>query len=79
MTGDEITFWRHDDPIHDTQIIPATPGVTPGYVVLQDSALGQAWSIPFAVLTAPDGSQTMEQTGDAVPVTIVDDGPEVSR
>lgn len=67
----DITFWHYDDPLHDTQVIPATPGVTPGYIVLSDR--GQSWSIPFAVLTAPDGSQAFEQTGEAVEVTIVDD------
>ena len=73
MSGHEITFWRYEDPIHDAQIIPATPGVTPGHIVIGD--MGQAWSIPCAVLTAPDGSQTIEQTGESTPVTIVDDGP----
>ena len=73
---DDITFWRYEDPIHDAQIIPATPGVTPGWVVIGD--MDQAWSVPFAVLTAPDGSQAMEQTGDAMPVTIVDDRPEAA-
>ena len=71
MSGDDITYWHYDDPMHDAQIVPADPGVTPGHIVVQ--AIGESWSIPFAVLTAPDGSQVFEQTGDAVPATIVDD------
>jgi len=73
---EDITFWRYDDPMHDAQVVPADPGVTPGYIVVQ--AVGEAWSIPFAVLTAPDGSQVFEQTGDPVPVTIADDTKETS-
>ena len=68
-TPEDVTFWRYEDPIHDAQIIPATPGVTPGWVVIGD--MDQAWSVPFAVLTAPDGSQAMEQTGDAGAVRFV--------
>lgn len=71
MSDCGITFWRYDDPVHDAQVIPADPGVTPGYVVLR--AMGHAWSIPVSVLTAPDGSQVFEQTGEATEVTIVDD------